>query len=280
MSVARTTLRTQSATSTSTASPSRWPIRSLIRLKSSRSNTITRDVPLVAVGAGDLAAEELVEDAAVVQAGQRVELGLLAGLDEAQRVPDRRARPAGEVLERVRRRLGEARRARAADRRQRADRLALGAQGHGQRGTRKLRGGAHVVEPVAVDDLERPQVRVVRHLEQRSLDLVLAQPGRARCRRRVAFVADRDQRGIDPRQRDDRVERPVEHVRGIEGGCELARVARVAEPGGVRRPWLQGDRPCGRARPRAPLRPQKGRQCPQQRQPQYPFRPKSPCSAE
>ena len=41
MSAVRTTSRTRSAASASTASPARWPILSLTSLKSSRSNTIS-----------------------------------------------------------------------------------------------------------------------------------------------------------------------------------------------------------------------------------------------
>ena len=50
-----------------------------------------REAPVVALGAGDLARERLVEVAAVVQPGQRVEVGELARLAEAARVLDRRA---------------------------------------------------------------------------------------------------------------------------------------------------------------------------------------------
>ncbi len=122
-----------------------------------------RDVSLVALGARDLAAEELVEEAAVVEARQRVELGQVSRLDVALRVPDRRPGPAGEALERVLRRLGEAGRG--------FERLiaasepivspsAFSATVSAARG--KLRRRLDVVEAVAVDDLERAQVRVVR----------------------------------------------------------------------------------------------------------------------
>ena len=58
-----------------------------------------REVPVVAVRAGDLARKGLVEVAAVVQAGQRVEVGELARLAEAARVLDRRPGAKGELLE-------------------------------------------------------------------------------------------------------------------------------------------------------------------------------------
>ena len=74
-------------------------MRSLIALKSSRSKTISASRRLVALGPRDLARERLVEVAAVVQAGQRVEVGELPRLAEAPRVLDRRPGALGELLE-------------------------------------------------------------------------------------------------------------------------------------------------------------------------------------
>ena len=58
-----------------------------------------RQAAAVALGAGDLAGERLVEVAAVVQAGERVEIGELAGLAKAPGVVDRRAGAERELLE-------------------------------------------------------------------------------------------------------------------------------------------------------------------------------------
>ena len=99
MSALRTTARTRTAASASTASPARWPIRSLTSLKSSRSKTTRASLRAVAVGPRDLARERLVEVAPVVEARQRVEVGELARLAEAARVLDRRAGADGELLE-------------------------------------------------------------------------------------------------------------------------------------------------------------------------------------
>ena len=74
-------------------------MRSLISLKSSRSNTISAQLALVAVRAGALAGQRLVEVAPVVEAGQRIEVGELARLAEAARVLDRRAGAQRERLE-------------------------------------------------------------------------------------------------------------------------------------------------------------------------------------
>ena len=129
-----------------------------------------------------------------------------------------------EPLELVHRRVGEPRAARAGDRGERPDGLAVGAEEHRQRRAGKPRALGHVVEPVAVDDLQRPQVGMGRHLEQRSLDLVVGEARRARRPgRRV--VADHDQRRVDARHPDDRVERPVEDVVGVERRGELRAVA-------------------------------------------------------
>ena len=58
--------------------------------------------------------EELVEEPAVVQAGERVELGLLARLAVAARVGDRGPGPPGQRVERLGRRGGKRRLARSA----------------------------------------------------------------------------------------------------------------------------------------------------------------------
>ena len=53
----------------------------------------------VSLSAGDLTRERLVEVAAVVQAGERVEVRELAGLAESLRVLDRRPRAQRQLLE-------------------------------------------------------------------------------------------------------------------------------------------------------------------------------------
>ena len=58
-----------------------------------------REGAAVAVGAGDLARERLVEVAAVVQPGESVEIRELARLAEAARVVDRRPGPERQLLD-------------------------------------------------------------------------------------------------------------------------------------------------------------------------------------
>ena len=130
-------------------------MRSLMRLKSSRSKDDQRDETLVALGAGDLAAEELVEQPAVVKPGERVELGLLARLRVAARVRDRRAGPARERVEGLDGRQAKRRLAGTRDRGERADRVAVGAQREREGGAGQPRARLDVVEPVAVGDLDR-----------------------------------------------------------------------------------------------------------------------------
>ena len=57
------------------------------------------ELAIVAVGTRAFADEGLVEVAAVVEGGQRVEIGELAGVPEAARVLDRRPCTRGELLE-------------------------------------------------------------------------------------------------------------------------------------------------------------------------------------
>ena len=94
-----------------------------------------REPAVVAVRAGDLARERVVEVAPVVEARERVEVGELARLAEAARVLDRRARVRGELLER-----GESRRrsaSRPSSRQKTAsvpiDSLAVARERHGER---------------------------------------------------------------------------------------------------------------------------------------------------
>src|SRR5204862_8278230 len=75
-----------------------------------------RQLAVVAVGAGDLARERLVEEAPVVEAGERVEVRELARLPEPPRIRDRRRRALGEPLQ-----LGDGLVAEAPARRARVD---------------------------------------------------------------------------------------------------------------------------------------------------------------
>ena len=100
MSAERTTWRMRSAILARTASPARWPIRSLISLKPLPNvHDHEREPPLVPLGAVNLAAERLVEIAAVVEARPRIEVRELPRLAEPARVLDRRRHALRELLE-------------------------------------------------------------------------------------------------------------------------------------------------------------------------------------
>ena len=99
MSAERTTSRTRSARLGEDAVAGEMPDAVVDRLEVVEVEDDEREAAVVAVRAGDLAGEGLVEVAPVVQARQRVEVGELARFPEAAGVLDRRAGPRGELLE-------------------------------------------------------------------------------------------------------------------------------------------------------------------------------------
>ena len=224
MSAERTTSRMRSAASASTASPARWPIRSLISLKSSRSNTTSARLRLVAVRASDLARERLVEVAPVVQPGEGVEVGLLARLAKAARVLDRRrgplassssSRPAslnGAVREREDARGGRAARpARRAARRGRRGSSPPSPQSRGRRRTRS-RSARACARPGAGD---APRARPPPEPERRHERLA---PGAERHDDRVdARRARRRRRACARAPRRGRSSRRARRARGCAG---------------------------------------------------------------
>ena len=113
MSAERTTSRTRSASLRQDAVAGEVPDAVVDRLEVVEVEDDQGEVPVVAVCARDLAGERLVEVAAVVQAGQCVEVGELARLAEATRVLDRRPGAQRELLELRDLRLAERRLARA-----------------------------------------------------------------------------------------------------------------------------------------------------------------------
>ena len=135
-----------------------------------------REPPLVALGAGDLTGERLVEETPVVEAGEAsrsASAACLCVLAARSRAPARRGSRA------VRTRRSGPRRGLPAERRERAevaDRLAVRA--HRQDDARADARGedSYVVDPVAVDDLDRSQVVVVRQLDGRLGRLFIRDP--------------------------------------------------------------------------------------------------------
>ena len=160
------------------------------------------------------------EGAAVVEAGERVELRELAGLGEAPRGDERRPGAAGDALERVDGAVEEAGARRAAERRERAERLVARAQRHDQPGPRARRAPPRVVQPVAVDDLDRAQVRA-RAASASAMPLRLLGETRARrcaARRRSS---SRHERRVDAGQRGDLRERVLDQLVRVERRGEL-----------------------------------------------------------
>ena len=107
LSTGRISCRASPATARRASSPAVWPNRSLIDLKSSRSKITIETGRAVALGAPDLLLERLVEEAPVVDAGQRVADGLLELLAVVASVldPDRElGGQQSELLESPRRR--------------------------------------------------------------------------------------------------------------------------------------------------------------------------------
>ena len=159
MSAERTTARSRRPTSASTASPREVADAVVDRLKSSRSRTISDEAPLVARARATSRSSDSWKQPAVVQARQRVEVGELPRLGEAARVVERRRRRA--------RRAARAPSTASSGKPSRGERLnalsvptrpAVGAERHddagAERSASRLLG---LVEPVAVDDLDRPE---------------------------------------------------------------------------------------------------------------------------
>ena len=184
-----------------------------------------REPAVVALGARDLARERLVEVAAVVQAGQRVEVGVLARLAEAPRVLDRRARRArasssssAQVVVAERRRgcaREDAEPAEPAGCARRAARRAP--RGSGRPAVVRLR--------VAVRDLDRARLAAVRRPVRSDLSpRLLAAEARARPIRRSSPSPsiELDEGRVDARDAPARRRACGEHLVEVDRAAELA----------------------------------------------------------
>ena len=189
-----------------------------------------RQVAVVAVRAGDLARERLVEVAAVVQPGERVEVGQLPGLLEALGVLDRGAGTLRELLELLDRVVAELRLVPGEDGEVPLH-VRLGDQGHRNCEPRPdqvavLRDLAVVV---SVADPDRAGPAAVRRPGDRlALGLFLGQPER-RDQRRAGGVPDPDEGGVGIRRVGGRLERPGEHLVEVDRAPEVAEDAVPAQ---------------------------------------------------
>ena len=188
--------------------------------------------------AGDLARERLMEEAPIVEPGQRVEVGELPRLAEAARVVDRRAGALGELLELRNADVVDVELASREDHGYpRPRRPASGRRdpsGSDRRGARLPRGcsGTTSRSPARGDR------RAAR--DRLPVSLLLRQPERRDHRGRSRSRATRARRGS--RSRRCGVERPAQHLVEVDRAAEIAQervggllLGLLARAGGVPR---------------------------------------------
>jgi hypothetical protein len=177
-----------------------------------------REAAAVALRAGDLAGERLVEVAAVVQPGERVEVGELARLTEPSCVVDGRAGAQRELLELGRRALPERLTADARVGGEIAELLVFAREGHRERrpDRRALPGSSSRVVVFDRDRARRPPVR--RAGDRRGRVGGAEAAGRTN---RLAFGVDRDDDGVDAAQRSRCLERARQHLVEVDRAAEL-----------------------------------------------------------
>jgi hypothetical protein len=180
-----------------------------------------REVPVVAMRAGDLPGKRLVEVAPVVEARQRVEVRELARLPEAVGILDRGPGPRCELFERLHLFLAEGLIGRACEDRHQPERRRLARERHRDSGSDRIAVGGDLIGAV-----------VVRHRDRASL----APVGRA-GHRLVLRLVGREAEGGDDRlgsglrsERDERRVHSVDRAGGIEHAREhLVEVDRAGE---------------------------------------------------
>ena len=186
-----------------------------------------REPPPVAVGAGDLARQRLVEVAPVVESGEGVEVGQLASLAKAPCVLDRRPCALRELLELPDLVLGEVVLRRAAVHREEADRAGLPRHRHGQARADQLSGLDRGW--VLVDERDRARLASVgRPGDDLAMSFLVREPQRGDDRLFPVTAGDRDERGVDTGDRAGRLERPREHLVQVDRARELRQVAAPA----------------------------------------------------
>ena len=179
-----------------------------------------REAALVALRAGDLAGERLVEVPPVVHVRQRVEIRECPRLGIAPRVLERRAGPECEPLELVDLAVRELPVRGAGEGREGADRQAVGAHGKDYPGADDRRRGVDVVDSVAVGDLDRPQVVVLRHVDRGAGRLLGGDPDR-RVQPAALGAPGVDHRRLDPGHGGRRLQGALRHLVQVERGGEL-----------------------------------------------------------
>ena len=225
----------------STMSPARCPRSSFTLLEVVEVEHNERELPLVAPGAGDLALQRVVEGAAVVEAGEHVELGVLPGLGEASRGHERGPGATADALERVDRAVEEASARGAAQRCERTKRLVARPQRHNHPGPRAGRALGSVVEPVPIDDLDRADVRARGRLKGDPLRLLGRDPEGDGAS--LTTLVEHGERGVDAGQSGDLRERVREQFVGVEQRGELG----ARRPFAGDSPGLRGDAPFERS---------------------------------
>jgi hypothetical protein len=184
-----------------------------------------REVPLVPLRACDLAAECLVEEAAVVEAGEGVEVGELPRLSEAPCVLDRRARPERELFEAAQVLLVEGLRGRPSEDEQVPEQLRVAVERHRQARVDDVLVRLQFLRRVAVDDRDRAgRLAVGRARDGLPLGLLLRET--KRCDERLPVVCgDADHGRVDIGHRTRGVERAREHLVEVDRPGELAQEA-------------------------------------------------------
>ena len=183
------------------------------------------ELPVVAVRPGDLARERVVEEAPVVEARERVEVGELARLAEAPRVLDRRPDVRRDVLER--RQLVVARPAAvlAPEDGHRPDRLVrVVHERQRERAADQAAVRLRALGRVAVGDLDRAGVAAGGRRD-RMLGRFLLRHAVGRDHRGLALLRGDHERRVDGSERAGRLERAREHRVEVDGGADRRQLA-------------------------------------------------------
>jgi hypothetical protein len=194
-----------------------------------------REVAVVARRARALALERLVEVAPVVEARQRVEVGLVTRLAEPAGVLDRGRRAPPELLQLAHLAVREAAARVAREDGERADRARVEREWDGEPGMDHAAVRVELGLVVSVGDRDGAREAPVRWAgdETVALRLVRRQPQRDDERVAVEPVREPDDGGVSRRHARSRLEGALEHVVEVERARELAEDAR-APPVGLR----------------------------------------------
>ncbi len=168
------------------------------------------------------------EEPAVVEAGQRVQVGELPRLAEPLRVVDRRRRPQREVLQRAEVLLPERAVGGAREDAQVPHRRRVARERHRQPGVDDGPVRLELLARVAVDEGDRAGVAAVRRAGDRLPLGLLRREAERRDERLPLVVRDADHGRVDPRHRAGGLERAGEHLVEVDRARELAQEAAPA----------------------------------------------------